>query len=70
MYSSEKKNTLPEIISVEQDEKKSNGKDYWGNGHLECIRDFYDSVSFEGKFQNDLEGVKTTMQTMMNIYGM
>lgn len=65
-----KKNSLPEIISVEQEEKKSNGKDYWGNGHFECIRDFYDSLSFEGKFQNDLEGVKTTMQTMMNIYGM
>lgn len=63
-----KKNKMPEIISVEQDEKKGIGKDYWGNGHFECIKDFYDSLLTERKFQNNLEGVKTTMQTMMKIY--
>lgn len=63
-----KKNKMPEIISVGQDEKKGIGKDYWGDGHLECIKDFYDSLLTERKFQNNLEGVKTTMQTMMKIY--
>lgn len=63
-----KKNRMPEIISVGQDEKKGIGKDYWGNGHFECIKDFYDSLLTERKFQNNLEGVKTTMQTMMKIY--
>lgn len=63
-----KKNKMPEIISVGQDEKKGIGKDYWGNGHFECIKDFYDSLLTERKFQNNLEGVKTTMQTMMKIY--
>ena len=63
-----KKESLPEMIYVNQDEKKAVGKDYWGNGHLECIRDFYDSFLNGKKFQNNLEGVKTTMQTMMKIY--
>ena len=63
-----KKNKMPEIISVGQDEKKGIGKDYWGNGHFECIKDFYDSLLTERKFQNNLDGVKTTMQTMMKIY--
>lgn len=44
------------------------GKNYWGSGHLACIRDFYDKLDCDERFQNDLDGVKTTMETMMKIY--
>lgn len=44
-------------------------KDCWGNGHLTCIRDFYESMKKGCSFRNDLEGVKNTMQVMMEIYG-
>lgn len=44
------------------------GKSYWGNGHLACIKDFYDKLDSNARFQNDLDGVKTTMKTMMRIY--
>lgn len=44
------------------------GKDYWGSGHLACIRDFYGSLERGEPFRNDLPGVRTTMETMMKIY--
>lgn len=56
------------VITYFMEEKKGMGKDYWGNGHLTCIRDFYDKLDSGARFQNDLEGVKNTMETMMRIY--
>lgn len=44
------------------------GKSYWGNGHLLCIQDFYEALSFGAPFQNDISGVENTLRTTMNIY--
>lgn len=44
------------------------GKSYWGNGHLLCIRDFYDSLESGERFANDLTGIENTFDTMMKIY--
>lgn len=44
------------------------GKNCWGNGHLTCIRDYYEKLNSKERFTNDLEGVKNTMQVMTNIY--
>lgn len=44
------------------------GKSYWGNGHLLCIRDFYDALSGKRPYQNDIEGVKDTILTVTDIY--
>lgn len=56
----------PEYYVVE--ESIGMGKNYWGSGHLACIRDFYDKLDSGERFQNDLDGVRTTMETMMKIY--
>lgn len=52
----------------ELDDSGGMGKRYWGNGHLACIRDFYDKLRTGERFQNDAPGVRTTMETMMKIY--
>lgn len=44
------------------------GKAYWGNGHSACIKDFYDCLSENRPFQNDLASVENTFQTVMDIY--
>ncbi|MGN0143101.1 MAG: Gfo/Idh/MocA family protein [Roseburia sp.] len=50
-------------------EPKGIGKSCWGSGHLKCIRDFYEKLETGERFQNDLAGVKNTMETVMKIYG-
>ncbi len=44
------------------------GKDYWGNGHLHCISDFYNSLIEGRNYQNDMEGIENTFDIMMQIY--
>lgn len=44
------------------------GKDYWGRGHEACIADFYESLEGDRPYQNDLDSVKNTFETMMRIY--
>ncbi|WP_097003166.1 Gfo/Idh/MocA family protein [Lacrimispora amygdalina] len=44
------------------------GKAYWGSGHEACIHDFYDCVNTGKVFRNDLESVRLTFDTMMDIY--
>ena len=44
------------------------GKSYWGSGHLSCIRDFYSTKDAGIPYQNDWNGVRNTMNTMMKIY--
>lgn len=61
-----KEGCVPECIAVE--EAVGMGKSYWGTGHAACINDFYRSLDSEERFQNDLEGVRNTMKTMMKIY--
>lgn len=65
-----KSGEAPQFITVENDQGTACGvaKDYWGNSHLTCIRDFYEKMDNGERFQNDLEGVKNTMATMMKIY--
>lgn len=55
-----------EAISCE--EHAGIGKNYWGGGHLVCIRDFYRCLESGESFQNDLEGVRNTVQTTLEIY--
>lgn len=59
-------NSEPEHILCEKEQ--GIGKDYWGCGHKECIRDFYHCLDSGDRFQNDLEGVENTFRTMMKIY--
>lgn len=54
--------------NLEIEETKGKGKSYWGNGHLACIRDFYDKWNGGERFPIDLAGVEQTMQTVMRIY--
>ena len=44
------------------------GKNYWGSGHTSCIADFYDSLKNNRPFQNDLESVRATADTMLRLY--
>ena len=44
------------------------GKGYWGCGHEACIRDFYESQDSGGEFKVNLQSVKNTFETVMNIY--
>lgn len=44
------------------------GKNYWGNGHLTCISDFYDSIRMKRPFRNDLKSVENTAKAMLSIY--
>lgn len=62
-----RKNGRPQEI-LQLDENEVAGKSYWGNGHLACIKDFYERCDSGERFQNDLEGVRNTMETMMRIY--
>ena len=48
--------------------EESVGKDYWGNGHLMCINNFYKSIKTKKPFPINLEGVKDTFSLMMDIY--
>lgn len=54
------------VISCE--EPKGVGKDYWGSGHLRCMRDFYETLINGEKFQNDYDGVFSTVNTTLQIY--
>ncbi|WP_099470140.1 Gfo/Idh/MocA family protein [Konateibacter massiliensis] len=44
------------------------GKTYWGSGHEDCIRDFYDCLETGKVYRNDLDSVRTTFDTMIDIY--
>ena len=44
------------------------GKGYWGNGHLPCIADFYQSLAQKRPYQNDVASVADTMEALLKIY--
>lgn len=44
------------------------GKKYWGNSHGVCIQDFYDSLSDNRPYRNNLESVEATFKLAMGIY--
>lgn len=43
-------------------------KDYWGNSHYECIKDFYESIRSGRTYKNDINSVCSTMELMLEIY--
>lgn len=45
------------------------GKAYWGVSHEVCIADFYKAVAEGLPYQNDIESVKNTVETMLAVYG-
>lgn len=55
-------------VLTDLSEEPGVGKSYWGNGHLACIRDFYRHLEDRTPFPNDLEGVRTTIETTLRIY--
>ena len=44
------------------------GKNYWGNGHMACISDFYNSLAEKRPFQNDIASVENTVEVMLQMY--
>lgn len=56
------------VTNISVEEQTGVGKSYWGNGHFDCIRDFYEKLSNGERFRCDIEGVASTMRTMMRIY--
>ena len=44
------------------------GKGYWGNGHLPCIQDFYQSLQAGRPFRNRLAAVRDTALLMLDLY--
>lgn len=44
------------------------GKDYWGNGHYLCIRDFYDCLASGREFPLSLEKVQASIELMLACY--
>lgn len=44
------------------------GKGYWGNGHYTCIDDFYCALSQQRLYENRLDNVRNTVDTMLQIY--
>lgn len=44
------------------------GKAYWGNSHGRCIGEFYRCVLAGERFVNDIEGVRETVELMLDIY--
>ena len=48
---------------------KGMGKGCWGVGHLDCIRDFYNSIKENREFAVDLKSTEKTFDILMKIYG-
>lgn len=45
------------------------GKRDWGVGHERCIRDFYHCIYEKRRFPQDLDGVRESVQLMLDAYG-
>ena len=43
-------------------------KNYWGNSHFECIKDFYRCVSSKKPYKNEIDSVRSTMELMLEMY--
>ena len=57
-----------EIVTCDVKMSAGIGKDYWGRGHLACIKDFYRCLNEGLDYRNDIEGVENTVYTTMRIY--
>lgn len=56
----------PEYYVIE--EPIGMGKNYWGSGHLACIRDFYDKMDSGERFQNDFANFVQCQEDPMKAY--
>ncbi len=48
---------------------KVSGKDYWGESHLYCIADFYNSIENKSAVPIGVKEVENTIISMLEIYG-
>lgn len=55
-----------EIITFK--EKETLGKDYWGSGHLACIKDYYVALENNTPFRIDLNEVSRVQGLLQGIY--
>jgi hypothetical protein len=55
-----------ERISFEK--KECIGKSYWGDGHLNCILDFYNSIEKHIPYSQDLSHMKKSILLMLGMY--
>lgn len=56
------------VVRHEASGKQGLGKSYWGTGHEDCIRAFYDSISQEKQYPLNLAGVWDTIRLMLGAY--
>lgn len=60
------KNKEAEVLSMEG--RKGYGKSYWGAGHEDCIRDFYNSIGGKREFALNLDRMEETILLMLGAY--
>lgn len=56
------------VEKIQVPEIKGYGKSYWGAGHENCIRDFYQSIQENRKFSLNLEEMEETIRLMLGAY--
>ena len=44
------------------------GKSYWGSGHFACIEDYYRCLEQGKPFLNNMDGIRTVIETMLTMY--
>ncbi|MBQ6951356.1 MAG: Gfo/Idh/MocA family oxidoreductase [Clostridia bacterium] len=44
------------------------GKSYWGSGHFACIEDYYRCLEQGKPFRNNMDGIRTVIETMLTMY--
>ena len=44
------------------------GKSYWGSGHFACIQDYYRCLEQGLPFRNNMQGIRTVIETMLEMY--
>ncbi|MCD7964198.1 MAG: gfo/Idh/MocA family oxidoreductase, partial [Clostridiaceae bacterium] len=44
------------------------GKSYWGSGHMDCIRSFYESIEQDRPFSVGLKQIEDTVELMLTAY--
>jgi UDP-N-acetyl-2-amino-2-deoxyglucuronate dehydrogenase len=49
-------------------ERKGYGKSYWGAGHEDCIRDFYQCIMEKKSFRLSLDAMESTIALMLGTY--
>lgn len=50
------------------EKKERIGKSYWGDGHMDCILDFYNSIEKQIPYSQDLSHMKKSILLMLGMY--